>query len=127
MNGRLRQPGQVRPLLLALLVLVLAPLLAVAETLTLRNELPVPVVVQVGSVFRGVLRREQPQVLKPTEVGTGVQLPGNKIINVHDARNPNRILFQVTIPAQNEDQYFGITSDALGRIRLEPRRSFPPR
>jgi len=123
-------PGQLRPVLLALLVLLLAPMLADAESILIRNECPIPVVVQVSSVFRGALRRDSPQLLKPAEVGMGVQLPGNKIINVHDARNPNRILFQITIPAQNEDQYFGIVpivGDPLGRVRLELRRPFPPR
>lgn len=127
MNGRSRLPGQIRLLLLTLLAAVLSPALVLAEMVLIRNECPGPVVVQVGSVFRGVLRRDPPQFLGPNEIGAPAQLPGNKIINIHDARNPNRILFQATIPAQIEDQYFGIVVDPLGRIRLEPRRSFQGR
>ncbi len=130
MIGQTRVPGQVRLLLLALVVLLLAPLLAGAETILIRNECPVPVVIQVSSVFGGVPRRDPPQVLRPTEISMGVQLPGNKIINVHDARNPNRILCQVAIPPQAQDQYLGIVpivGDPLGRVRLELRRPFMPR
>jgi hypothetical protein len=127
MNGQLRLLGQVRPLLLTLLMLGLAPTLVGAETVLIRNECPIPLGVQVGSVFKGVLRRDPPQVLKANEIGTGVQLPGNKIINVLDPRNPNRVLFQVTVPEKNEDQHFGIVADNLGRFRLEPRRPFNQR
>jgi hypothetical protein len=86
------------------------------------------VVVQVGSVVRGVLRRDPPCVLQPGDVAPGTMLPGNKIIVIHDARAPNRILFQGTIPAAKEDGYFGVVPDAkIPRVRVEPRLAYPLR
>ncbi len=118
--------SQNRPVLPALLALVLLPATLFAETIYVRNEGQVAVVVQVGSVVRGVLRRDPPCVLKPGEVAPGTLLPGNKIITIHDARAPNRILFQGTIPAAKEDGYFGVVPDVkMPRMRIETRKAFP--
>jgi len=127
MIGRLRQLGQIRPPLLALLLLCLAPAFAGAETFYIRNDSNIPVVVQAGSVVRGVLRRVPPCQLKPGEVAPAIQLPGNKIITIYDARTPNRLLYQNAHPATTDDQYFGIVHDVPPQVKLEMRRPFPPR
>ena len=127
MIGLLPTPGRLRSLLLAVLAVLLVPAISLAETLYVRNECPIPLVVQTGSVVRGVLRRDPPVTLKNGDITPGTMLPGNKIITIYDARNPNRILYRGTIPAAIQDQQYGITPNGLGGIMLEPRKPFTPR
>jgi hypothetical protein len=126
MIGHLRTNGLMHPLLLALLAVLSLPVVAQAETMYIRNETPIPIVVQTGSVVRGVLRRDPPVTLKATEVTPGTMLPGNKLITIYDARNPNRILFQGIIPAAQQDHQYGIVTDGF-RMKIEPRQPFPAR
>jgi hypothetical protein len=126
MIGFLRLIGPMRPLVVAMVAGLMTPVLANAETMYIRNECPFPVVVQTGSVVRGVLRRDPPVALKMGEVTPGTMLPGNKIITIYDAGAPNRVLFQGTIPASIQDHQYGIVTDGL-RMMLQPRKPFPPR
>lgn len=125
MIGRLPSLGLNCSLLAALLALCLLPALAAAESVYVRNECPSVVVVQAGSVVRGVLRRDPPYQLKSGEVTPAIVLPGNKIITVYDARN--RVLLHSVIPATTNDQHFGIVPDMPPRVKIETRRSFSPR
>jgi len=126
MIGQRLLHGQIRPLLLALLAVFLVPVLAQAETVLIRNDCGVPIVIQAGSVVRGVLRRDPPCALKPGDMTPGIMLPGNKIITIYDARTPNRILFRGVIPAADDDHNYVVISDGL-RIKLDKRKSFAPR
>jgi hypothetical protein len=126
MIGHLPRLGQIRPLLLALVAVCLLPGLATAESIYVRNECPVVVIVQAASVVRGVLRRDPPSQLKPNDITPAITLPGNKIITVHDVRG--RVLHQSVVPSMNDDHHYGIIPDPLtGRVKIEPRRPFKPR
>jgi len=126
MIGHQFMHGQIRPLLLALLAVFLVPVLAQAETVLIRNDCAVPIVIQAGSVVRGVLRRDPPCALKPGDITPGIMLPGNKIITIYDARTPNRILFRGIIPAADDDHKYVVVTDGL-RIKLDLRKSFTSR
>jgi hypothetical protein len=129
MIGHRLMHGQIRPLLLAILAVVLFPVLAHAETVYIRNECAVPIVIQAGSVVRGVLRRDPPCALKPGDITPAIMLPGNKLITIYDARTPNLILFQTIIPGAADDHSYGIAPDGPRGIKIERRKPFmmPPR
>lgn len=126
MSGFPRFMSPMRLLVVAIIAGLMTPVLANAETMYIRNECPFPVVVQTGSVVRGVLRRDPPVALKMGDVTPGTMLPGNKIITVYDAGAPNRVLFQGTIPASVQDHQYGIVTDGF-RMMLQPRKPFAPR
>jgi hypothetical protein len=98
----------------------LVPATAPAESVTFANETNLPLVVQVASVIGGFVRRDRPCPVPPG-VKIRIPLPGNKLINVYDARGPNRVLYQGRIPASNEDQHFAIRTEFRGpqKVRLD--------
>jgi hypothetical protein len=113
--------------LLAALVVALLPAAGRAETITIRNETPVPVIVETVSVYRNMLRRERPYVLNPGDATPGITLPGNKIVTVRNARMVTQVLSQQAIPARAEDQYFGIVFDPiLKKVKQVTRPPFKP-
>jgi len=91
-----------------------------AEVLIFKNDSKVALVVQGACVINGKLKRDQPMLVQPG--GTArVLLPGDKLINVYDARQPNVALFQGTIPGTNEDKAFSMVPDLVpGKLRMEP-------
>jgi hypothetical protein len=93
--------------LLALSLPLVLPTQALAETIEIVNDTKAIIVVQAAAVVRGVVRRGTPTTLKPGEKMT-VTVPGNKLINVYDARFPNRTLYQGTIPASPTDGSYSI-------------------
>jgi hypothetical protein len=101
-----------------------APATAGAETLWFRNDSKVPVVVQGACVIDGKVRRDQPMPVQPGGV-VKVVLPGNKQITVFEGRPPNLPLFQGTLPASREDQFFSMQPDPTnGKMRID--RVKPP-
>jgi hypothetical protein len=108
-----------RRLALGLIILVLGQAVALAETIVVRNDTNVPLIIQAGCVVNGSLRRD-----KPVLVGPGgklpVALPGNKVITVYDARVGNRVLNQSNVPASKDDGIYTLQPDAAGRIQLAP-------
>ena len=114
--------NRLRPLLVlaGLLFAHLAP--ASAQTLVFRNDVNVPVVVQVTSVYRGVYRRDRPHLLRPSDTTVpGISLPGDKLVTITDARISTRILFQGALPSASLDQYFRILADGPPpRVRVLP-------
>jgi hypothetical protein len=50
-----------------------------------------------------------------------INLPGDKIITIRDARMPNRTLLQTRIPASKEDLYLLVVPNPpLPRVKLNP-------
>jgi hypothetical protein len=94
-------------ILLALALPFLLPAQALAETITFVNDTKGTMVVQLATAVKGGVRRGPPYTLKPGEK-VSINLPGNKLVNVYDARLPNRPLFQGTIPASTEDGAYSI-------------------
>ena len=109
---------------LALAVLCLLPASAAAESVTFVNETNVPLVVQMATAVRGGVRRDRPHQLAPGDKVRS-KLPGNKLVNVYDARLPNRILYQGTIPDSTDDLVFSIQPDPRGRPKVSIERAKP--
>jgi hypothetical protein len=118
--------GRLHPGLLAVVVVAVLPSLSFGENLVFRNETARPVVVHAMSVFHGVLRRERPHLLHPHDLTPPIALPGAKLITIFDARIPNRILFQGSLPAGHGDLLFRILPDSPApRVRLEEDQPVP--
>jgi hypothetical protein len=121
MFGRLLRLCLIRLLLVAVAGLCLAPIHAAAETIMVRNDCALPLVVQGASVARGVLIRDRPYQLKSGDSSPGINLPGNKIITICDPRT-NRIIFQSAIPNSTDDQTYLIVPDGRGvKLQLKPK------
>lgn len=97
--------------LLALLAAVAVPTAIHAETIVIENTTAVPIVVQASSIVKGQVNRGAPAMLKPGDSTPGIQLPGNKVITIYDAKTPNKVLFQGVVPAGNNDLNLGILID----------------
>jgi hypothetical protein len=128
MIRKARSLGLLRPSLPALLILCgLAPEVS-AQALHFRNQCPAPVVVQVSFISRGVFRRDRPHLLNFGDRTPPINLPGDKIVTVYDAKVPNRVLFQGAPPAAANDQYFDIVPGPLpGRVQMVDKTPPPPR
>jgi hypothetical protein len=120
MNTLRGSPGRLASCLLAVLIVCAGARPAAAQALQFRNECNAPVVVQAVSVFRGVLRRDRPYLLKPGDVTPGILLPGDKVITVYDAKVPTRVLFQGTVPGGAGDMHFSILPNGP-RVRVQLR------
>ena len=94
-------------ILIALALPFVLPTQALAETIVFTNDTKGTVVVQVATVIRGAVRRGTPTTLGPGEK-MRVTVLGNKLINIYDARLPNRMLFQGTIAASPDDCHYAI-------------------
>lgn len=106
--------------------LLVAAVPVCAESLTIKNRSPLPVVVQAATVQGGMLLRDRAHLVQPNEATPGISLPGNKVLTIFDARNANRVLIQVPVAAGNEDQLFEVNPDPNSPtgVRLDrvPRR-----
>jgi hypothetical protein len=107
MTSHRRNVGPCRRLLGGLLVLLL-PAIAAAQNITIKNDLKQPVVVQAVYVVSKMLKRDKPYALKPGDSTPAIALPGDKVIIIYDAQNPNLILGQVPLQANKEDQSFAV-------------------
>jgi hypothetical protein len=95
----------------ALLVVALLPAALRAESITIQNTSGVPVVVQASCIVRGQVNRAAPAMLAPNDSTPAIQLPGNKVITIYDAKTPNKVLYQGVIPGGNQDLNLGIVVD----------------
>jgi hypothetical protein len=98
--------------LIALALPFVLPARSAAEDLIFVNDTKGTLVLQVATVVRGAVRRGAPLTLKPGEKTT-ISVPGNKLINLYDARFPNRTLFQGTIPASTDSAVYSVTQPDL--------------
>jgi hypothetical protein len=96
-------PGRFRRLLLAGLIVLCLPAAAAAGDITVKNDLNVPVVVQGACVVKGMLQRDKPHVVKPGDSSPAISLPGDKVIFIYDAQNPNIVLGQVPVKDPPKD------------------------
>jgi hypothetical protein len=121
-----RSSGVCPRLLAGIGALLLTAGLASADSLQIRNETSITVVVQGASVVRGALVRDRPYLLNPTDKTPALVLPGNKVITIYEAKVPNRVLFQGVVPAAADDQVFTIQVDGT-RLKLEKVKPRPKR
>ncbi len=87
-----------------------------AETFVFRNECRVPLVVQVSSVQRGVLKRDQ-GLLRPGESTAKLPLDSDKVITVYDSRS-SRILFRDVLKVRRQPAWFILEPDPRFPARL---------
>ena len=119
MHGRFDGWRKSLPGLVALATFVVLPAVASAEDLYFRNDTNVPIIIQ-GSIFTkpGKVVNDRPNLVQPG-AKVQVRLPGNKIITIREARAPNRVLHQATIPGGMEDQYIIVNPDGPTKLKLD--------
>jgi hypothetical protein len=122
----IRHPGLLArscPSLLAGLLLVLLPGAGAAQTVVFRNECRVPVVVQTATVVKGVLVKDDPYPLRPTEATPKIALGVNKLLVITDAKS-NRILFKELCRATRKELAYGIVPHPRlrGAVTVSPRQ-----
>jgi hypothetical protein len=108
LNGVLKRGA----IFIALALPFVLPTQGHAEDLVFVNDTKGVLVIQVATVVRGAVRRGAPVTLKPGDKTT-VSVPGNKLVNLYDARFPNRLLFQGTIPASTDNAMYSVTQPDL--------------
>jgi hypothetical protein len=107
-----------RKCIMGLIGLVALPVLARAEDLYFRNDTDMPIIVQGSCIVRGGrVVNSRPSLLQPGDK-TRISLLGNKVINIRDARAPNRMLHRDNVPAGKEDLYILIIADA-GKLKFD--------
>jgi hypothetical protein len=105
--------------LLAVLLLGAWPSPGSAASLNFRNDMPTPVIVRGASIVNGVVRLGPPHLVQPNDTCSDpILFPGNKLISIHDAKQPARLLFRGTIRCGATDQFFSIR-------QVEPRPDAP--
>jgi hypothetical protein len=119
--------GHPSPRLLAVLVVLLAPALAHAETMIFRNECRVPVVVHTTSVVNGKLVRNKPYLLRFGEYSPKIKINGLTEVSIYDGRVPNLLLYRNTVREARMPLSFGIIPDRRPlRVNVVPRPLPPP-
>ncbi len=124
MTWRLNNLGKIGALAILLMVGMVPAGARAAEELIFRNETNGPIIVQGACVVRGVLHRDRPYLLKPTEMTAPIVLPGNKLITIYDGINTNHVIFQGTIPGGLGNQFLGVSPDPTGGVAIAPEK--PP-
>src|SRR5262245_10946524 len=104
MNGIHINPSRCGAMFLGTIVLLLNEGEVVGENLHVRNEAPVPLVIQAAGVDKGMLRRARPVLLNPKEISPAIVISGNKVLTIYDAKAPNRVLYQGVIAGSARDQ-----------------------
>jgi hypothetical protein len=122
MNRRTRSPGICPRLLAGAVLLLFAPLAAHAESLHIHNETTTTVLVQSSCVVSGSLVRNRPYLLNPGDKTPSIVLPGDKRIEIFEAKVPNRVLFRGVIKSSMDDQAFNIVLDG-SRLKVEKRKA----
>src|SRR5262245_19174476 len=116
-------PIRTRLLLPAVLIACSALGSARADTFTFRNDCRVPLVVQVSSVQRGVLKRDQ-GMLRPGESTAKLPMDSDKVVTVYDSRT-NRILFRNVLKMRKAPALYSLEPDPLFPLRLRVREVKP--
>jgi hypothetical protein len=114
----------VYPWLVVVSMAVGAPPASEGAWLGFRNDLQVPVAMRAAMVVNGVLARSQPIVLYPGEVTTECLIQtGPRQIAVLEAKVPNRVLYQGTIPC-SQDVFYSIQLVPPNQVKLV-KTTFP--
>lgn len=115
-----------KAVLLAPLILLALPAVVQAEWLGFRNDVKVPLIVRANIVVNNTIRAGKPYVVYPGEISWDAILqPGNRVIEIRDARNPKRVIFQDTVTI-NKDAFFSIQLDPPNRLKLVPTKMPKP-
>jgi len=118
MSARLRGLRKAMLGLIALLVLAALPAAVRAEILYFRNDSGGPVIVQGSCLVRGKLVNDRPNLVQPGDK-VKINLQGDKLITIREAKAPNDLLHKETIRAGKADQYILITPDPKAKLKLD--------
>jgi hypothetical protein len=66
--------------------------------------------VQVGTVVKGVLQKDQPTLLRPGDSTEKIPAPVDRVVVVYDARS-NRVLFRDVLKADKNPRHYAIQPD----------------
>lgn len=115
-----------RLLTAAVLIVCGLPILARAESCTFKNDCKVSLVLQIATVQRGVLKRDQ-GVLKPGETSPKMPLNTDKVISVYDAKT-GRLLFRDALRISKTPLNFSMAPDPRipARLRMVLLKPPPP-
>lgn len=118
--------GRFSPRLLAVLIVCLLPSALRAETVMFRNECRGTVIVQTMTLDKGVLRRDQPSLLRYGECTPKLKLDADKVVYIYDGKT-NRILFRDVLKVSKKPLYYSITfNQRMGRVQVISRPTEPP-
>lgn len=106
--------------LVCLLIILFVPTSLRAEQYVIRNETPVPVVVQATCIFQGQAKRDRPIPLKPGAIMPPMTWIGKKVITVYDARVPTRVLYRGMFPPSIQNVKLSIRPSPLGGVTMIP-------
>jgi hypothetical protein len=95
------------PRLLAVLIGCLAPADLRANAATFRNDTTVPLVVQTATLEKGVLRRDQAQLVRSNESTAPIKTNVDKLLFVYDGKT-NRVLYRDVLRANKKEAHYGI-------------------
>ena len=102
--------------LLAVLILCLMAGDLRADFFVFRNDCKVPLIVQVATVRRGVLMRDQ-ALLRAGEATLKTPLESDKVITIVDSRT-SRIIFRNVLKVRKKPAYFSLAPDPIFPTRL---------
>ena len=111
-------------MLIAVALPFVLPAKGLAEDNVFVNDTKATVVLQVATTVRGRVIRGAPITLGPGDK-TVISVLGNKLINLYDARFPNRMLFQGTLPASAENAAYSITQPDLRVPKVSVDKATP--
>jgi hypothetical protein len=115
-----------KSVVLAPLIVLVLPAGLQAAWLGFRNDVKVPLIVRANIVVNNTIRAGKPYVVYPGEISWDAVLqPGNRVIEIRDAKNPKRILFQDTITI-NKDAFYSIQLDPPNNLKLVPAKMPKP-
>jgi hypothetical protein len=99
--------------------LLAIPSVLCAETVYIKNDTNIAIVVEVSVVIGGKVVRDRPAVVKPGDAAV-TMLPGNKIVLIQDARFL-KPLYNGVIPGDKDNQAYSAQADGPTRIKLEKK------
>jgi hypothetical protein len=119
MNSTTNSLGRFHAALLGVLFVCLTPAAVRAEQVMFRNECASPVVVQTATVKGGVVRRDQPILLRSGECTPKIKTDVDRLVMVYDGK-ANRMLFRDVLKASKKELYYSIKFDPRrpGRVQL---------
>jgi hypothetical protein len=108
----------IRPLL-AVLIVGLVPMTGRAEKVMFRNECRSPVVVQIATDNKGILRKDEPILLRYGDCTAKIKTNVDRLVTIYDNKT-NRVLFRDVLKANKKEQYYSIVFDPRrpGRVQL---------
>ncbi len=120
--------GRFHAALLGVMLVCLTPAAGWAEKVMFRNECRSPVVVQMATIKNGVVRRDEPILLRYGECTPKIKADVDRLIMIYDGK-ANRMLFREVLKASTKERYYSITFDPRrpGQVQviLRPKKDMP--